>query len=336
VDTHGLTKTAAFGLRLASSRFVDALASPSPLNLPPMSHAPARPTSAVETTTVEGQSAVRLSLPDGSTATVLLHGGHVISWQAAGHGEQLYTSPEAKLSELKTGQAVRGGVPVIFPQFELRGPDRKLPRHGFARTRSWNIDHQSTGPEHALVTLVLRDDATTRNIWPHAFELELTINLGLQRLDMELHIVNTGTGGTASVWPFAAALHTYLQVSDIHQARLQGLEGCHFIDALKADQGDVEDHPEKRFAGAMDRIYAHVPRQLLLRDGAKRMNIETEGFQDAVLWNPGPEQCAKMKDMPAEGWRQMLCVEAAQVMSPPTLAAGESWTGRQSLVLPSE
>jgi hypothetical protein len=30
----------------------------------------------------------------------------------------------------------------------------------------------------------------------------------------------------------------------------------------------------------------------------------------------------------------MLCVEAAQVMNPPMLQAGDSWTGRQSLVLP--
>ena len=80
-----------------------------------MTDTPTRPASAVEPITVQGQSALRLSLPDGSSATVLLHGAHLISWQAAGWGEQLYTSPAAGLSGLKPGQAVRGGVPVIYP-----------------------------------------------------------------------------------------------------------------------------------------------------------------------------------------------------------------------------
>ena len=292
----------------------------------------AQTASALETTTVEGQSAIRLSLPDGSTATVLMHGAHVISWQAAGWGEQLYTSPQARLAELKPGQAVRGGVPVVFPQFELRGPDRKLPRHGFVRTRAWQIDSQNMGPDHAMVTLCLQDDAATRTLWPHAFALELTLNLAPQRLDMELHITNTGEGDAASSWPFAAALHTYLRVSDLGQVRLQGLEGCHYMDAI-TDGEHLEDHPEKRFSGEIDRIYAGVPSSMLLRDGARRLSLDSQGFADAVIWNPGPYKCEAMKDMPDEGWREMLCVEAAQTMSPPTLAPGESWTGRQSLIL---
>ncbi len=296
-----------------------------------MSSTPTR-TAAVEPISVEGQPAIQLSLPDGSTATVLLHGAHLISWHAAAWGEQLYTSPQASLSSLKAGQAVRGGVPVIFPQFELRGPDRKLPRHGLARTRMWDVESQRASADHTMVTLTLRDDAQTRNIWPHAFALEMTVSLSAQRLDMELHVVNTGEGDSASTWPFAAALHTYLKVSDLGHVRLQGLEGCRFIDAVTGGE-HVEDHPEKRFAGEMDRIYAQVPRTMLLRD-ARRLTLESDGFEDAVIWNPGPEHCAAMKDMPDDGWQQMLCVEAAQIMNPPTLLPGESWTGRQSLVLP--
>ena len=87
--------------------------------------------------TVEGQPGLTLALPDGSHATVLLHGAHVLSWHAAGWGEQLYLSPAAGLGALQSGQAIRGGVPVIFPQFELKGPDTSLPRHGLARQRAW-------------------------------------------------------------------------------------------------------------------------------------------------------------------------------------------------------
>jgi glucose-6-phosphate 1-epimerase len=35
--------------------------------------------------------------------------------------------------------------------------------------------------------------------------------------------------------------------------------------------------------------------------------------------------------MPADGYRHMLCVEAACINRPVTLAGGQSWTGTQTL-----
>lgn len=272
--------------------------------------------------TVLGQPAVQVQSPDGAQATVLLHGGHVVSWIPAGGSEQLYLSP---LAEAGPGKAVRGGVPVIFPQFEQRGPDTSLPRHGLARTRTWSVESSSQGKDHAQLTLVLRDDVHTRALWPHGFALELTVAVSGERLDMELFAHNTGD----TSWPFAAALHTYLAVSDLSQVRLQGLEGCHYVD--KVAGGDaLEDHPEKRFYGEIDRIYALAP-TLQLRDGPRRLELSTSGMSDAVLWNPGPDKCATLQDMPADGWQHMLCVEAANILLPVTLAPGETWTGRQSL-----
>jgi glucose-6-phosphate 1-epimerase len=273
------------------------------------------------------QPAVRIQSPDGAQATVLLHGGHVVSWIPAGGQEQLYLSPRA---EAGPGQAVRGGVPVIFPQFELKGPDTSLPRHGFARTRDWAVDASSQGKDYAQLTLVLRDNDETRAMWPHGFSLELTIAVSGQRLDIELHAHNTGD----TTWPFAAALHTYLSVSDLTLVRLQGLEGHHYLDALTGGEA-LEDHPEKRFYGEIDRIYSNVTADLLLRDGPRRLSIETQNMPDAVIWNPGPEKCAAMKDMPPSAWQHMLCVEHANVLNPVTLAPDESWTGRQSLTLQS-
>lgn len=275
-------------------------------------------------TEVLGQPALCVRAPDGAQATVLLHGGHVVSWIPAGADEQLYLSPKAVAGR---GLAVRGGVPVIFPQFEQRGPDVSLPRHGLARQRAWMLDSQRAGRDHAQATLVLRDDEATRALWPHAFTLELTVSVSGARLDLELYAHNPGT----TTWPFAAALHTYLAVSELGQVRLQGLEGCHYADSVLRTEA-VEDHPEKRFHGEIDRIYAQAP-SLLLRDGPRRLAIETEGLTDAVIWNPGPDKCAALKDMPADGWQQMLCVEGARIMQPVTLGPDESWSGRQSFTL---
>ncbi|KGM39643.1 hypothetical protein JY96_05350 [Aquabacterium sp. NJ1] len=275
-------------------------------------------------TEVLGQPAVRVQAPDGAQAIVLLHGGHVVSWIPAGGREQLYLSPQAVAGP---GQAVRGGVPVIFPQFEQRGPDTSLPRHGLARTRTWAVESSSRAKDHAQLTLALDDNAETRALWPHSFTLELTVSISGQRLDLELYAHNPGE----TSWPFAAALHTYLAVPDLSQARLQGLEGCHYVDSLTGGE-TVEDHPEKRFSGEVDRIYAKA-RNLLLRDGPRRLAIEADQLPDVVLWNPGPDKCAALKDMPPDGWQHMLCVEGGNILEPITLGPDESWSGRQSFTL---
>ena len=69
-------------------------------------------------TEFNGHPAVALQSSDGARATILLHGAHLVSWVPAGGQEQIYLSPTSAYGE---GQAVRGGVPVIFPQFSTRG-----------------------------------------------------------------------------------------------------------------------------------------------------------------------------------------------------------------------
>lgn len=274
---------------------------------------------------VLGQPALRLRAPDGAQATLLLQGGHLVSWVPAGADEQLYLSPEAVAGE---GMAVRGGVPVIFPQFERMGPDTALPRHGLARTRAWQLDAARVGASHAQATLALSDDEGSRALWPHGFRLELTVCIEANRLDMELHAQNTGD----TTWAFSAALHTYLAVSDLSQVRLQGLAGHRFVDRVNGGE-TVEDHPEKRFHGEIDRIYAQVHEHLLLRDGPRRLRIDQQDLPDVVLWNPGPDKAQALADLPNDGWQRMLCVEAARVLQPLTLAPGEDWSGRQSLTI---
>jgi glucose-6-phosphate 1-epimerase len=40
-----------------------------------------------------------------------------------------------------------------------------------------------------------------------------------------------------------------------------------------------------------------------------------------------------MADMAPDGWRRMLCVEAAVVGHPVVVPAGEEWVGRQTLAV---
>ncbi len=83
----------------------------------------------------------------------------------------------------------------------------------------------------------------------------------------------------------------------------------------------------------IDRVYLAPPGVTRLLDGNRALEISQRGFPDSVVWNPGREATAGMADMEPEGYRNMLCVEAATFASPLTLNPGESWSGAQVLTL---
>lgn len=281
---------------------------------------------AVKSVSFHGLDALALCASDGAQAIVTLHGGHVVSWLTAGSGVQrLFLSPA---SVFAAGQPIRGGVPVVFPQFSNRGP---LANHGFARNALWQLQHDELGPRgEALVVLRLVDDIHSRAVWPHRFVLELGVRVLGDSLTLELTCTNTGS----APMPFTCALHTYLRVADVAQVALDGLQGRTYWD--KTDGGDkVQDAVSLVIDGEVDRVYAGAGQDLLLRETAgataTALRIGQRGFDDVVVWNPGASRCAMLPDMPAQAYREMLCVEAARISEPVLLQAGQRWQGMQQL-----
>ena len=273
---------------------------------------------------IRGLDAAVLQGPDGEQLSLLLQGAHLLSWMPAGAGEQLYLSPA---SAFATGSPVRGGVPVIFPQFARLGP---LAQHGFARTLPWQLDEASSNATTAV--LDLSDSATTRSLWPHAFGLRLRVHITGRQLQLALSCQNTGS----TAFEFTAALHTYLAVTDLAQAAVRGLQGRPYLDAVDQQnqtQSDTLLVPQ----GQLSRVYHQCPPELLLQEhvGAhlRQVRIRQEGFSDVVVWNPGDVLAATMPDIAPGTYRNMLCVEAAQVGTPVRLAPAQTWTGRQMLAL---
>jgi glucose-6-phosphate 1-epimerase len=272
-------------------------------------------------TDFQGQPAVHLRSPDGARATVLLHGGHLVSWVPAGGSEMLYLSPRSAFGGTN---AVRGGVPVVFPQFSTRGP---LPRHGFARNRPWALLEQSQRGRNAFAVFGLSDDEATRAIWPQPFSLELTVSIEVRRLEIELAVVNTGDINLS----FHAALHTYLRCNDVIKTQLEGLMDRNYLDQTNGEERN-QWVDVVTVAKELDRIYFNAPAgPLTLRELGRRLQISQRGFADTVVWNPGPERCAQLADMPPDGWAEMMCVEAAQIGDAVTLSPGDEWSGMQTL-----
>lgn len=270
-----------------------------------------------------GQPCLRLNWGPEDSLLVALHGAHVLSWIGAGR-ERLYLSPGAVFDGKA---AIRGGVPVCLPQFNARGP---LPKHGFARNVSWQCGgaRVDAASGDVQLTLVLESDAATRAQWQADFRFALTLRLGPRRLEMLLELENTGT----TPFTFTGALHTYLQVDDIAGVRLQGLEGQPCWDALADTR--AAHAGELRFDGEFDRVFRAAPAPLRLHDGGAQLEIaQSTSFEDTVVWNPGAAKAATMADMAPDSYRQMLCVEAAQVERPITVAPGTQWTGWQRLAV---
>jgi glucose-6-phosphate 1-epimerase len=268
-----------------------------------------------------GQPCLRLQWGAQDSLLVALQGAHVLSWVAGGQ-ERLYLSPQAVVDG---HSAIRGGVPVCFPQFNARGP---LPKHGFARNLAWTPGQarRDTVTGDVSLSLQLCSGAASQALWAADFEFDLQLTLGPNRLQIDLAAHNTGR----EAWAFTGALHTYFRVDDIASAQLDGLDGQACWDAL-ADTRSTHAGPV-RFDGEFDRVFRAAPGPLRLRDGRSTLQIaQSPSFADTVVWNPGAQK--RLTDLPDDGYAHMLCVEAAQVEQPVTLAPGARWAGWQRLTI---
>jgi glucose-6-phosphate 1-epimerase len=266
--------------------------------------------------------AIRWRSADGACAIATLQGAQLLSWVPPDGEECLYVSER---SHFETGRPIRGGIPVAFPQFADRGP---LAQHGFARTQAWSLTSASDSERGSQVTFSLESSPQTLALWPGAFRLELTATIGGPRLDVQFRVANTGKAAFA----FTAALHTYLQVSEAATARLTGLRGTRYVDR-GASAAETEGRGIVTAAEPIDRIYFAAPPATGLEDTGRTLRIEQRGFTDTVVWNPGREGAARMADMPPEGFRRMLCVEAAAIEPPVSLNPGAAWNAGQSFAV---
>jgi glucose-6-phosphate 1-epimerase len=274
---------------------------------------------------LRGQPAARIALPAGDSCTVALHGAQVLSWRTADGVERLYLSPRAHFDGRS---AIRGGVPVCWPQFNLRGP---LPKHGFVRNLAWRVDSMTEDAGRAVAVFELHDDAATRAIWPHSFQARLVVTLSPGALRIALAIDNTGD----APWPFTAALHTYLRVDEVTAIRLEGLAGAGRWDSVR-DERAVETAAVPHFGDEFDCVYMAPVEPLRLLQSAGAIEIsQSPNCTETVVWNPGPALSARIDDLPDDGWRHMLCVEAARIDEPVLLAPGAQWQGWQQLTATS-
>ncbi len=265
-------------------------------------------------------SIITITAGDGAKARVHLNGAHVTSWSPAGENDdRLFVSAK---SVFGPGVSIRGGIPVCFPQFGADGP---LPQHGFARVSPWTLVEVDESADAAHATLRLTHSDATMALWPHEFSAELTVSIGGSALRVALTVTNIGT----SPLHFTAALHPYFRVADAYTCEVTGLAGLTYRDALRGRALFTEQDGTLDIRGPLDRVYFGVPGEVSLREPARALRVEREGFADVVVWNPGAEVVSQRPDFHEGDEKKFVCVEAAQVANPVQLAPGGQWTGVQ-------
>src|ERR1035437_4703461 len=207
-------------------------------------------------------------------AVIALQGAHLMAFQPAGQREMLWLSPKCVL---EAGKPIRGGIPLCLPWFGP-GPDGKS-MHGFARTTAWSLVTAEILENDAThLVLKLEGDASTCDLWPHAFVFRLDVVVGSE-LKLGISVENLGV----ETAPLAFAFHTYFAVPNVAEVRVAGLEGVNFIDKMenstrKQQAGDVT------ISAVTYRIYLDVPGRQTLISAEGSVYIESDA-KCAVVWN---------------------------------------------------
>ncbi|KAJ7082386.1 galactose mutarotase-like protein [Mycena belliarum] len=271
----------------------------------------------------------------GASAEIYLYGATVSSWKSGGV-ERLWMSGAAVLD----GSApIRGGIPIGFPIFAVDvHPD--FPElggaHGFARINIWTLDDAVHETETEITaTFRLGPNDAIAKLFPPPFELVYEVTLTARSLTTVLHITNPASPD-ATPWKFNTVFHTYYKVPHAPSASLAPLTGTPYIDRLAGMARKVQAGDTAGVAVETARAYDLSAKQdrcevvLSYGGGATdALRIVSEGFPDAVLWNPREASGSKVPDMSKGGWDEFVCWEPGVISNLATLKPGETFKGVQ-------
>jgi len=253
---------------------------------------------------------------DRAELLIAQQGAQILSYQQVGEPPLLWLSDQAIFQQ---GKSVRAGVPVCWPWFGnlQRNPEavqsmyrgKQAPAHGLARTRDWQLLGIEEAGSALRIEFKLPEAQGDLPDWPHDVELKLLV---VMSDTLELSLTSRNMGNTPVT--LSQALHSYFAVSDVRQARVEGVEGLPYIETL-ADWEQRQQQGALAFAGETDRIYLNTPAQLSIVDPrwSRRITLTSSGSRSAVIWNPWTDRARELPDMADDGWQRMLCIETANV-----------------------
>jgi glucose-6-phosphate 1-epimerase len=172
--------------------------------------------------------------------------------------------------------------------------------------------------------LTLNDDKETQALFPYAFELELTFNIG-KKLSIELKTTNMDENS----FTITQALHTYFAISDIETVKIEGVETTPFIDYTD-DKKKKKEIESLQIRQEVNRVYVPTDATCIIvdKDLNREIVIEKSGSNSTTIWNPWKE--SGIHDLPDEKYRKFVCIETTNALQDAvTLQPNESHQIRQ-------
>jgi glucose-6-phosphate 1-epimerase len=251
----------------------------------------------------------RITTP-ACSGELYLQGAHITAWQPANEQPVLFLSEK---SAFAPGKAIRGGIPIIYPWFGPRtatpeDPRTDGPSHGFARTQPWKLDFGAYAADEVHLSFSLEPTDLSRSLGFDNFLVAYQITFG-RELRLRLSVANDGN----QPLHFEEALHTYLHVGDVEQARVHGLYETIYLDKTDNFARKTQAEPVLELTGLTDRPYLNTTSPLVVDDPElrRRITVTKANSKTTVVWNPWANH--GLPDLADDAWREMLCVESANV-----------------------
>ena len=272
----------------------------------------------------------------GASAQVHPCGATICSFKTSSQRELLFLSREAKLDGSK---AIRGGIPLVFPQFGQ--PDKSYPQHGFLRDNTWEVDESSKydNEDAAGLDFVLTLDKVVKSrggVWDVGTDLDCKVILSIKIEPSQMTNVLTISNTSGLDFHFQTLFHTYFKVHgsqamDNPSCNVTGLEGYAVSDKITNEDYTLGSNPV-HIDGNVDRVYTPptgkngVDVVIATGEGTK-VQLTASGTVNgsdvavsAVVWNPHQEKAKAMIDFGDDEYFDMICVEPGILSNHPNLS----------------
>ena len=216
-----------------------------------------------------------------------------------------------------------GNQPVLYMPHPYDDTPAGQEIHGLARYSAWSVLGTEYSEDLTEIRLGLASSDETRKLWPHDFDLELTVSVSM-KLTLCLTSKNTGDA------PFTVTegFHPYLLVRERAGVSVRGVDGCAFKDFNEPEKGAERvwtgDYSPITDGSKVFMVEKHE--HVMLDPGLKRaIAMVSRGNGQLIVWNPGPDSAERVEDFGENGWNRFVCVEPATIPpgKPIELAPGD-------------
>ncbi len=256
------------------------------------------------------------------SANLFIQGAQLTSFKPKSQNDWLWLSP---LEAFKTGQAVRGGIPICLPWFGVNRHDKSTIKHGFVRNNIWQLNAIKESDESVKLELSYAytpsQQSQNPTLFPSAFKAKVAIILqGGPQANIEYAFELEHLSPNNQVYSYA--FHSYFNVADAAATAVCGLEQHHYLDN-SAGLSSKEQTGPIFFSKEVDRVYQATTQPQQLQSASQNLIIHAKNAPTCIIWNPHNKLAQSIKDI-KQHVTEFICIERGCAFADEiTLAQGQ-------------